>query len=188
MTKEETTMKIESKRFGSIEVREDRILQLKGGLLGFNHLDKFALLDDREDPTLPFRWMVSIQDPEVGFLVTDPGIFFKDYVFGMAPEDTEALNIRTEADAIVLTLLTVPKDPKQITANLVGPIVVNANTFHGKQIIVEGSAYTTKHYIFIQAKVEEEKAAANIAAAAQSFAIAVESTATGAAGTENQLN
>lgn len=169
-------MKIQSTRFGTIEVREDRILRLKGGILGFNQNEKYALVDDQEDPNHPFRWLISIDDPEIGFLVTDPGIFFKDYAFDLAEADKAELAIISAEDVIVLTLLTVPKDPKQITANLAGPIVINANTLQGKQLVLYSTTYATKHFIFIQTKTEELNAAAN-AAVTQNFAIATEAVA-----------
>lgn len=167
-------MKIESKRFGSIEVREDRILQLKGGLLGFGQHERFVLLDDQEDPNLPFKWLVSVDDPEIGFLVTDPGIFFKDYIFEISEGDRKDIGVEREEDVQVIVLLTVPKDPKQITANLVGPVVVNSKSLRGKQIILEGTSYATKHYIFLQTKDEETAAATS---AANQFVLAPEAAA-----------
>ncbi len=59
-------MKIESKRFGTIEVKEDRVLTLEGGLLGFSNIEKFVMVDDSVDPALPFKWLIAIDDPEVG--------------------------------------------------------------------------------------------------------------------------
>lgn len=160
-------MKIESKRFGTIEVKEDRILSLEGGLLGFANLEKFIMVDDEVDPTLPFKWLVSVEDPEIGFLVTDPGMFFGDYVFDISASDAEKLGVSKTEDLTVVTLLTVPADPRMITANLRGPLVFNNNTRKGKQIILEKSDYATKHYIFVQAdqKVQNEAAAGEIEAA-----------------------
>lgn len=147
-------MKIESKRFGNIEVMEDRILHLKGGLLGFSHMEKFILVDDQMDPTLPFKWLVSVDDPEYGFLVTDPGIFFSDYVFDLSEEDRTLLSAKNEDEVTVISILTVPADPQKITANLRGPLVFNNKTRIGKQIILGDGKYATKHYIFLQASEE----------------------------------
>jgi flagellar assembly factor FliW len=150
-------MKIESTRFGTVEVKEDRVIHLKGGLLGFSELEKFALLDDQADATLPFKWLVSLDQPEVGFLVTDPGIFFKDYIFDLPPEVAKSLEVRSEEDVQVICLLTVPSDPKMITANLRGPIVINTQTFAAKQIVLHDTDYVTKHYIFLQATSSEQE-------------------------------
>lgn len=150
-------MKIESKRFGTIEVKEDRILTLEGGLLGFSNLEKFVLVDDEVDPTLPFKWLISVEDPNIGFLVTDPGMFFSDYVFDLSAEDAAKLGVSTADDLTVMCLLTVPADPRMITANLRGPLVFNNNTKHGRQIVLQDSTYATKHYIFVQKSDEAQK-------------------------------
>lgn len=157
-------MKIESKRFGTIEVMEDRVLNIKGGLLGFTNMNRFILVDDQEDPNLPFKWLISIDDPEYGFLVTDPGIFFKDYVFDLSEDDRQELAADTEDEVTVITLLTVPSDARKITANLRGPLVFNNRTRVGKQLILVNSGYATKHYIFLGATEEvgaEESTSAN---------------------------
>lgn len=166
-------MKIESKRFGTIEVKEDRILTLKGGLLGFSELTKFVLVDDQEDPDLPFRWLISVEQPEFGFLVTDPGIFFKDYVFSLSEEEQKALGVKKEDDITVLTLLTVPADPKMITTNLKGPLVFNSSSMEGKQIILSDGQYTTKHFIYLAA-TEQSDAASQKEAVDQAVQITAE--------------
>jgi len=158
-------MKIESKRFGMLEVKEDRILKLNGGLFGFSHMTRFALMDDQEDPNLPFKWLISVDDPEYGFLVTDPGIFFKDYVFDLSEDDRREIGASTEDDITVINMLTIPADPRRITANLRGPLVFNNRTMTGKQIILENTGYATKHYIFIQTADTEAATAAKASAA-----------------------
>lgn len=149
-------MNINSKRFGTVEVSEDRIISFQDGLLGFPNLKRFFLVDDPEDPMSPFKWLIAVDDPEFGFLVTDPGIFFQDYVFDLSEQDRSQLKIKSEDDVTVITMLTVPNDPKQITANLRGPLVINWHTLEGRQAILKDRRYTTKHFIFIQ---EEEKQA-----------------------------
>jgi len=150
-------MIINSKRFGSLEVNEERIIHFKDGLLGFPEMKQWILADDPNDLSLPFKWLICIEQPDLAFLVTDPGIFFKDYVFDLAEEDRSKIGARTEDDISVITLLTVPADPKGITANLRGPLVINWRSLVGKQICLKDSPYTTKHYIFIQTPEEGKK-------------------------------
>jgi flagellar assembly factor FliW len=163
-------MKIESKRFGTIEIKDDRVLTLDGGLLGFSNITNFILVDAQGDPRLPFKWMISTEDPEVGFLVADPGMFFSDYVFDLTPEDASQLKIEKPEDITVVTLLTIPADPRMITANLRGPLVFNNQTRRGKQLVLNSHQYATKHFIFLQdAKDELKKASAVDAGAAVAF-------------------
>lgn len=144
-------MKIKSKRFGEIEVREDRTIKLEGGLLGFqNNMEKFFLVDDPEDPGSPFKWLISVDDPEYGFLVTDPGIFYNDYIVELSKEDRAAIGLTSEEEASVLTLLTIPRDARKITANLRAPLIINSRTMTGRQVVLTNDKYTTKHFVFVQ--------------------------------------
>jgi flagellar assembly factor FliW len=143
-------MIIQSSRFGTIDVKEERIITFKDGLLGFPDAKKFIVADDPLDVSLPFKWLICVDQPELAFLVTDPGIFFKDYVFDLTEDDRTKIGAQSEDDVSVIALLTVPADPKKITANLRGPLVINWKTLVGRQVILKGTHYTTKHYIFIQ--------------------------------------
>jgi len=143
-------MIINSKRFGQVEVDQDRIINFKEGLLGFPNFKNFFLVDDPTDPTIPFKWLIPMDNPEISFLVTDPGIFFKDFIFDLSAKDQNALGAQSEDDISVICLLTVPIDAKRITANLRGPLVINWRTLQGRQIVLENTNFTTKHYIFIQ--------------------------------------
>lgn len=51
-------------------------------------------------------------------------------------------------EPLVLTVLTVPQDITKMTANLKAPIVINANTLKGCQIIIEDDKYLVKHPIY----------------------------------------
>ena len=42
-----------------------------------------------------------------------------------------------------------------LTANLIAPIVINARTRKGKQIVLDRSPYTTKHRLFPQDQEEK---------------------------------
>jgi len=143
-------MIINSKRFGQVEVDQDRIINFKEGLMGFPDFKSCFLVDDPTDPTIPFKWLIPMKNPEISFLVTDPGIFFKDYIFDLSEKDQNALGAQSEDDISVICLLTVPIEAKQITANLRGPLVINWRTLQGRQIVLENTNFTTKHYIFIQ--------------------------------------
>lgn len=151
-------MIINSKRFGTMEVKDDKVIQFQTGILGFPHLKKFFLADDPADEAMPFKWLIPVDEPEITFLVTDPGIFFSDYAFDLPEEDRKKIEATSEDDVSVLTILTVPEEPKKITANLRGPLVVNWRTMIGRQVILKDTNYQTKHFIFIQDSVEEKAA------------------------------
>ncbi len=142
-------MIIQSKRIGTVEVDETKILTFDDGIMGFPLLKHWFLADDPAEADMPFKWLVSVENPDLMFLVTDPGIFFKDYVFDLTDEDQRHLNVKSQDDVNVITILTVPAEPRDITANLKGPLVINWKTFRGRQLVLKDPTYETKHYIFL---------------------------------------
>ncbi len=139
---------IESKRIGRVEFDESRIIHFVDEILGFPKLSRFILCNDPADETMPFKWLVSLENPELMFLVTDPGLFFSDFVFNLAEEERKALGLQSVEEVNVIAILTVPTDTRLMTANLRGPLVINWKTMKGKQIVLKDSVFETKHFLF----------------------------------------
>lgn len=125
-------MLIESDRLGAVEVDEDTILSFDEGLLGFPDVHRYALVDAAEGDT--YYWLQAIDDPRLAFLAAVPWAFFPDYEPVLGDADQEALGLTSAADAVVLCLLTVTD--LAVTANLLGPLVVNAATRRGRQVVL----------------------------------------------------
>jgi flagellar assembly factor FliW len=133
---------VASDRFGDIEVDTTQVLHFPEGLLGFPDARRFAMFDPQGTDT--YYWLQSVDDPSLAFLTVVPWVFCPEYEPELPPEDEERLGLEAPTDAIVLCLLTVHREagverPSGITANLLGPLVVNATTRLGRQVVlVEG--------------------------------------------------
>ncbi len=138
-------MIIQTSRFGSIEVDEKSILQLKRGLLGFEQWRKFCLIQHR--PDTPFKWLQSIEEAGLAFVVVDPAQFVSDYEIEIGDQEAAELEIDDPESAVVLTTVTINPKERQVTTNLAGPIVINAKTLVGMQIVLEDERYGTQHVI-----------------------------------------
>lgn len=113
------------------------------GPLGFEHLTSFQLEAYAADT--PFYWLRAVEDPEVAFLVMEPGLFIDDYAFELSDETLAALQV-SEADEIgVLVLLTVPENPLEMTANLLGPLVFHRHQHQCKQVVLDADTYPLQH-------------------------------------------
>ncbi|WP_394186916.1 flagellar assembly protein FliW [Metabacillus halosaccharovorans] len=136
-------MKINTKYHGVIEVEESNYIHFQHGIPGFLEEREFILLPvDKESP---FFIMQSRQTPELGFVVTNPFLFFEEYEFEISEHEKEELKINKETEIQILSILSV-KDPfSESTANLQAPIVVNKTSNLAKQIILNDTLYTTKH-------------------------------------------
>ena len=120
-----------SKVHGPIEYEEKDILTFNKGILGFENLRKFILFH-------------SLEDDELGIIVTSPYDFFEEYKVKLSNDVVEHLGIKKPEDAMRLTTVTLNSDPKKITTNLQGPIVVNSLNNLGEQIIIDNGKYKVK--------------------------------------------
>jgi len=135
-------VKIETQQFGSLEYEESALLTFPAGILGFEHLTRFLLID--QDEVAPLRWFQPVDDPNLAFTVIDPLLFFPDYRVTLTGEDRQGLQIPKGTDPLVLSLVTIPEDPSAMTANLLGPLVVNPATRLGKQLVLHDSGYPVR--------------------------------------------
>jgi flagellar assembly factor FliW len=70
-------MKIETKFFGEIEIDKNSILNFEHGIPGFEDLNKFILLDIKDNETL--KCLQSIEETQICLLMISPWKYFKDY-------------------------------------------------------------------------------------------------------------
>jgi flagellar assembly factor FliW len=135
-------MKYMSKVHGEITYEDKDIITFKKGVLGFDQLRKFFLVDLKD--TEPFKLLHSLEDEEVGFIVISPYEFFDDYEINLNNEAINNLNIQSSQEVMILTTITLNSDIKKITTNLQGPIIINISNNLGEQIIVDNSKYKVK--------------------------------------------
>lgn len=135
-------MQVETDRFGPLEIPDDRVLTFADGLPGFADARSFTLVDGRDEGV--FYWLQSLEDPALAFLCAVPWAFFPDYAPELSDDDQEALGLESEGDAMVLNILSVHREEQTITANLLGPIVVNQHTRRGRQVVLAGDDYSVQ--------------------------------------------
>lgn len=139
-------------RFGEVTVTTERMLEFPRGLVGMPEARNFVFLH-QQDGHGPFFWLQSADDPNLAFVVCEPHVFFPEYQVPLTNEEQKFLQIKQAEDGVVCLILVVPGDPKKITANLRGPLVVNVETRVGMQVVLTGEDYPTKALVFTQ---EEE--------------------------------
>ncbi|OQX83788.1 MAG: hypothetical protein B6D63_05650 [Candidatus Latescibacteria bacterium 4484_7] len=148
-------MENESTAVIGIEVNEKDIIQFEKGLIGMPELKRFVLMDF-EGPT-PLHWLQSLDNREIGFVVSDPTLFADEYSIVLDKNAQEMLEIEKGDELVVMIVVTVKDNGREITGNLLGPIVVNASRRRGCQIVLDGTPYTTKEPLRRLKKTGEEK-------------------------------
>jgi flagellar assembly factor FliW len=122
-------------RFGDLECPEEKVLTIPSGIIGFPASTRYLLLDHDRD--VPFKWLQSLDQGELAFVIVDPVWFKPDYRVTIALDEVGELWPVDEPDLVMFVILTIPADDaSRMTANLRGPVVVNACTRIAKQLIL----------------------------------------------------
>ena len=115
-------MEVKTKVNGIVNVEEKQLVTFPEGLLGFEKFTKFALIDSEYEP---FIWLQSTEESGLAFLMVDPFLICSEYEADIDDSSLKNIGVESAEDIIIMTLVTIPKDGSAITANFLGPIVIN---------------------------------------------------------------
>lgn len=119
-------------------VPADDVITFPEGVVGLEHLRAFALV---EDPRIvPCRWLQSLEELEIAFVVVDPRIVDPGYAIG-------ALGDADAGPLDMLAIITLSPEPDRSTVNLLAPVVVDPKTRAGRQLVLHESGYSLRHPI-----------------------------------------
>ena len=139
-------MLVKTSRFGEVTVEDSAVVRFPEGIVGVPDVRQFVIFDGPEGT--PFKWLQSCDRPELAFVICDPQLFKADYQVTVNKQELKALELASPSDAVICVILSIPVDPWKMTANLLGPVIFNAETRIGKQLVLSGPEYTTKHPVF----------------------------------------
>lgn len=137
-------MQVRSSRFGELDIEASRALNFPQSILGFPDSSTYVVIEVEDTP---YIWLQSADEPDVAFLATSAFLFFPDYDLELGDDEQQALEVEDASQLEVLTLLTVHRageTPETITANLLGPIVVNTANRQALQLVLDNPNYTTR--------------------------------------------
>lgn len=151
-------LKIETTRFGTIEVDEKSTFKLPDGILGIPDATNYLLLEHDSEGT-PFKWLQSMEKPDLAFIVMDPNLVVENYRVQFDQEMTEKLGVTEPTEAFaMMSIVNIPKDnPIGMTVNLRAPILVHVEKRVGWQVVLPNEEYPIRHALFPQ---EEQEATA----------------------------
>lgn len=132
-------IKLNTTRFGELEIDPSTFIELPAGLIGFPAAKKFVLLEY----TQPFSWLQCIELPDLAFVVVSASEFGDEYSFDLPLQD-RALDLSDTDDVAIFNLVTIRPDASLSTVNLKAPVVVNLRNRKGKQVILDDPRYPTR--------------------------------------------
>ena len=136
------TTSILTQRFGEVTFEANDLIEFPWGLPGFAHLRRFLALTLDEQPN--FLWLQSADDPTVALPAADPWQMFPDYEPKLPAYATAALELRNPDDFSLLCVVVVTKDAREMTMNLLAPIVINLKSRRARQVMLENSGYSVR--------------------------------------------
>lgn len=140
-------MKIQTTRFGEIDIEEGRIFKFALPIIGFNELKDFVIVDINKDSF--FKWLQSVEDPALAFPIVSVFSMNIDYSVDIPDNVVELLKIKNIENLLVMNIASIPQnDPQGTTINLLAPIIFNLDEQLAGQVILSGSGYDISFPLF----------------------------------------
>ncbi len=145
-------MVVQTGRFGQIEVSTDEIISIPSGILGFPDDQNFCLVDPGDETLI--LWLQSLTNPRLAFPVLEPRIFKSNYIVRLSAAELRELRLASIHEASVFTILTIPSQLPEMTANLKAPLVINVRDRIAKQVVLQENDQPIKHPVFKELRAQ----------------------------------
>lgn len=124
-------MRIETQRFGTLQVDEQELFLFPQGLIGLETLRQWILVPDPENPAV--AWLQSASRGDRALAMISPRMFVPTYRVHIPSRSLEVLQLRNEHRTYVLTTLAGKRGA--VTTNLRAPVIVNLDRRLGCQVV-----------------------------------------------------
>jgi len=139
---------IPTKYFGSLEYRDEDVVQFPCGLPAFEEERQFLLIEPAD--RAPLQFLQSVRQPGLCFLALPILVVDQAYRLTMTLEDLVSLDLDTTRQPLIgsdieCLAMLVALENKAPSVNLLAPIVINRRNRRGIQAIRVDSAYSHAH-------------------------------------------
>lgn len=135
---------VETTRFGRIEADEAELIHTPG-LPGFPEARRFVVR--QHDRGSIFGWLISVDVPDLAFLICDPRRFFPEYAPEIEPRQLRALGAKDAEQVEVMSIASVSSET--LALNLCAPVLINPESRRGVQAILDRGGYPTRAEIVL---------------------------------------
>jgi flagellar assembly factor FliW len=144
-------MKVQTTRFGEIDVPDSDTITLPEGILGFPDATRYVLLEHDSEGT-PFKWLQSLEDPNLAFIVIDPHLVVDGYSVEFDEEMQDQMNCKNvDEKCAMMSIVNIPQDnPIEMTVNVRAPIIVHLERREGWQFVLPNDEYPIRHRLFAE--------------------------------------
>lgn len=119
---------------GEIQFEEDEVYNFPNGIPGFENLRRWLV---RATDEKGFSWFIALEQPEITFVLWHVREFLDDY---------EVLGYPLTPEHQIYSILTMRNSAEglNVTANLLGPVIINLAAHTGVQHVMNDSGYSTR--------------------------------------------
>jgi flagellar assembly factor FliW len=137
---------VKTGRFEQLTIDDRDVITIPTGVLGFPEYTRFCLVDPGDETLI--LWLQSLDNPEIAFPLLEPKVFKSDYSVRLSAAELRELKLENVNQSAVFSILTIPADVTQMTANLKAPIVINLRENIAKQVVLQENEYSIKNLMF----------------------------------------
>jgi flagellar assembly factor FliW len=139
-------MRVESRKFNTVmDLEDDSVILFPHGLIGFADETEFVLIEREQSPRI--AWLQSVHNPDLALPVVSGHELDEEYpdvpIEGAMYSDRLA---PLDADTALMVVLTCEAGMVP-TVNMVSPIVVDAKTRTGTQVILQGTRFACREIL-----------------------------------------
>lgn len=131
------------------------------GLVGCPEWRRFQL--EQDPATAPALILRCLDLDGLSFIVADPRALLPAYSVEMTISDLAALEAAEPDGLSMLVILNIQAEPFRITANLLGPLLINPVTGRARQVVQSSHNYSAAHVLLDLSAPEEQHAGAHAA-------------------------
>lgn len=139
-------MKINTTRFGELEINPDTVLTFPQGLPGFESCKRYQMLHDEDKVGPVVFYLQSLDDPAVVFSIVDPALYGFNYELTLSDEEIALLQMDSASELAVVLMVYKPLAGEGgqalfqsgVAANINGPLVLNLSKKTGLQKVLLG--------------------------------------------------
>ena len=152
-------MKIQTTRFGELEIEDSKLVTFPFGLPGFENLSSWCILHPEGD--IDISWFQSTEDPSVALLTANPDALFPDYDIEVNERDLAPIGVEIREtdesgpDIALRVVVTVNGKNQDLTANLRAPILINTATQQGLQLPLLGTNFAVNHPLIVPTRTPD---------------------------------
>lgn len=135
-------MKVESSRFGDLDVDEQTLIALPSGMVGFPDDTQFVWIAHRNSADIV--WLQSTSTKQIAFPMVNAANIAAGYPDVPVEKMAEQVGLAF-TDPTMLALMVVLSASAQggPMVNLMAPVVINSETRKGAQVVLTNSRFTT---------------------------------------------